>query len=75
MFFDLFSWKLTKKNSVESAKYDFKNFCNCTFSFFSYIRIFPDWIRIFWPIRIRIRTQGPGFETLVTVCFYKLKAF
>ena len=37
MFFDLFSWKLTKKNSVESAKYDFKKlFYTCTVSFWAF---------------------------------------
>ena len=69
MFFDLFSWKLTKKNSVESAKYDFKKlFYTCTVSFWAFFhgsgfsgsdQDFPDRIRNFWPIWTQEKKSDP----------------
>ena len=73
MFFD-YIWRNLTKNKVlrlESAKYDINIFFFFLYFFFLDPGV-PDRIQIFWPIRIRteekslirIRTKGPGSETL-----------
>ena len=74
MFLIRFWRNQTKKDSVESAKYEFVFYLYLHFSkvFFMDLDLdFPDRIRIFWPIRNRKKSDpGPektGSETLLTV--------